>query len=54
MIEIIFCVLSVLTGWVVIRHHWLTRRQPVRKTAPTGGPWVRPAPRHRIPDDTPR
>ena len=54
MIEVIFCVLSVLTMWTVTRHLWVTRRQPVRRTAPTGTePWVRPAPR-RYQSDPPR
>jgi hypothetical protein len=53
-IEVIFCVLIVLTMWVWVRALWATRRQPVRRTAPTGTePWVRPAPR-RYQSDPPR
>jgi uncharacterized iron-regulated membrane protein len=37
------------------RYHWITRRQPVRRAAPTGDePWVSPRPQHRYTDPTPR
>jgi hypothetical protein len=53
--ELAVSAMAILTFWLLIRHFWATRRQPIRGHAPTGAePWVTPTPRHRWSDDTPR
>jgi hypothetical protein len=46
-LQLAVCAFAAYLLGCVVRHFWQTRRQPVRRDAPTGEqPWITPTPRH--------